>query len=152
MVKVSRVIIVMCPCESPSGLLLRATGFCALDESEKCRLQSRCKRWFASLAFLNRRLVFSQPPLHFLRLAWAWSGESARTAISLRFSVLAGAFLVGVAGAKWITSEVDKRLLKESVKVAACGKTLPLDQSEHLIEGTPRQVLQGVKEACVGCQ
>jgi hypothetical protein len=44
--------------------------------------------------------------------------KSLRSVISLRFSALAGAFLVGVAGAKWITSEVDKRLLKESVKVA----------------------------------
>src|SRR5690349_998026 len=37
------------------------------------------------------------------------------------------AFLVGVAGAKWITNEVDKRLLKESVKVAASGKTIPME-------------------------
>lgn len=41
--------------------------------------------------------------------------KSLRTVTSLRFSALAGAFLVGVAGAKWITSEVDKRLLKETV-------------------------------------
>jgi hypothetical protein len=79
-------------------------------------------------------------------------GESARTAISLRFSALAGAFLVGVAGAKWITNEVDKRLLKESVKVAASGMPLPIKQSEQIIEGSPRQVLQDVKEACQSCQ
>jgi hypothetical protein len=63
--------------------------------------------------------------------SWAFYGSGAsveladkglRTAISLRFSALAGAFLVGVAGAKWITSEVDKRLLKESVKVAVNSK------------------------------
>jgi hypothetical protein len=79
-------------------------------------------------------------------------GKSARTVISLRFSALAGAFLVGVAGAKWITNEVDKRLLKESVKVAASGTALPLKQSGHIIEGSPRRVLQDVKEACQGCQ
>ena len=79
-------------------------------------------------------------------------GESARTVISLRFSALAGAFLVGVAGAKWITNEVDKRLLKESVKVAASSKPLPMKQSEQIIEGSPRQVLQDVKEACQSCQ
>jgi hypothetical protein len=77
---------------------------------------------------------------------------TARNAISLRFSALAGAFLVGVAGAKWITNEVDKRLLKESVKVAATGKPLTLEQSEQIIEGSPREVLQGVTEACVGCK
>ena len=31
-----------------------------------------------------------------------------RAVLSLKFSALAGAFLVGVAGAKWITNEVDK--------------------------------------------
>jgi len=78
-------------------------------------------------------------------------GESERTVISLRFSALAGAFLVGVAGSKWITNEVDKRLLKESVKVAASGKTLPVKQSERIIAGSPRQVLHDVKDACEGC-
>lgn len=82
----------------------------------------------------------------------ALRGESARTGISLRFSALAGAFLVGVAGAKWITNEVDKRLLKESIRVAAAsGKALPVKQSKQIIEGSPRQVLQGVKDACELC-
>jgi amino acid transporter len=85
-----------------------------------------------------------------IELAGDASG-SARALISLRFSALAGAFLVGVAGAKWITNEVDKRLLKESVKVAASGKSLPKDQSERIIAGSPRQVLQDVKEACEAC-
>src|ERR1700730_16665098 len=75
---------------------------------------------------------------------------SARTAISLRFSALAGAFLVGVAGAKWITNEVDKRLLKEGIKVAA-KKTFPTKQAELIVKGSPRPVLQGIKEACEDC-
>jgi hypothetical protein len=92
--------------------------------------------------------------------SWAFYGSgaaielaqgSARTAISLRFSALAGAFLVGVAGAKWITNEVDKRLLKESVKIAASSKALPAEQSEEIIAGSPRQVLQSIKEACERC-
>src|SRR5713226_9441741 len=66
--------------------------------------------------------------------SWAFYGSGAsieladqnlRSVISLRFSALAGAFLVGVAGAKWITNEVDKRLLKETVKVAVNNKKLP---------------------------
>jgi hypothetical protein len=76
--------------------------------------------------------------------------QSTRTVISLRFSALAGAFLVGVAGAKWITNEVDKRLLKESVKVAASGKQITLEASEHVVEGSPREVLQEVKRVCAG--
>jgi hypothetical protein len=62
-----------------------------------------------------------------------------------------GAFLVGVAGAKWITNEVDKRLLKESVKVAASGKKLPPARSASIIEGSARQVLQDVSAACLDC-
>ena len=95
--------------------------------------------------------------------SWAFYGSGAsveladkdlRTVISLRFSALAGAFLVGVAGAKWITSEVDKRLLKESVKVAVNSNKLPKEKSEHITEGSPRQVLHDVKEACdsPGCR
>src|SRR5262245_39421700 len=58
-------------------------------------------------------------------ISWALYGSGAsvelsqasdRSVISLRFSALAGAFVVGIAGAKWLTSEVDKKLLKESVK------------------------------------
>ena len=77
--------------------------------------------------------------------------RSLRSVISLRFSALAGAFLVGVAGAKWITNEVDKRLLKETVKVAVNSKQLPKEQAEHITEGSPRQVLHEVKRACEIC-
>jgi membrane associated rhomboid family serine protease len=84
--------------------------------------------------------------------SWAFYGSgasielaqvTARTEISLRFSALAGAFLVGVAGARWITNEVDKRLLKESVKVTA-EKALPTERTEDLVAGSPRQVLKTV--------
>ena len=92
--------------------------------------------------------------------SWAFYGSGAsieladwslRSVISLRFSALAGAFLVGVAGAKWITNEVDKRLLKETVKVAVHSKKLPDEQAEHITEGSARQVLHDVKEACTMC-
>jgi hypothetical protein len=73
--------------------------------------------------------------------------KSLRTVISLKFSVLAGAFLVGVAGAKWITNEVDKRLLKESVKVAASSEKMPKEQSEEIARGSALQVLQKVANA-----
>jgi hypothetical protein len=74
--------------------------------------------------------------------------QSTRSIISLRFSALAGAFLVGVAGAKWITNEVDKRLLKESVKVAATGKPIALEESEQIVGGSPREVLREVNRVC----
>lgn len=92
--------------------------------------------------------------------SWAFYGSGAsieladkslRSVISLRFSALAGAFLVGVAGAKWITNEVDKRLLKETVRVAASSEKLPREQAERIVEGSARQVLHDVQEACASC-
>ena len=92
--------------------------------------------------------------------SWAFYGsgasielasQSPRSVISLRFSALAGAFLVGVAGAKWITNEVDKRLLKETVKVAVNSNKLPKEQTEHITEGSARQILHEVKDACATC-
>ena len=86
--------------------------------------------------------------------SWAFYGSGAsidlaqateRTQISLRFSALAGALLVGVAGARWITSEVDKQLLKETVKVAA-KKEIPTETCEEMLKGTPRQILEAAKQ------
>jgi hypothetical protein len=86
--------------------------------------------------------------------SWSFYGAGAgielakataeRSQISLTFSALAGALFVGIAGAKWITSEVDKRLLKESVKTAST-KTRSPEECERLVQGSPRQVLKRVK-------
>lgn len=87
--------------------------------------------------------------------SWALYGSGAgvelgditeRTEISLRFSALAGAFLVGVAGAKWLTNEVDKKLLKESVKVAG-PKKLTTEECDQLVRGSPMDVLNRVEQA-----
>jgi hypothetical protein len=74
------------------------------------------------------------------------SGAGQRTAISLTFSALAGAFMVGVAGARWITNEVDKRLLGESVKVAARKEMSQVD-CERLMNVPPKQMLETLIEA-----
>jgi hypothetical protein len=89
--------------------------------------------------------------------SWAFYGSgagvaAARTAaaadqhtdISVTFSALAGAFLVGVAGSKWITNEVDKKLLKESVKVAATSAPMSHNDAEHVTHAPARQVLRRV--------
>ena len=87
--------------------------------------------------------------------SWAFYGSGAAidlaelsetSRVSLRFSAIAGAFLVGVVGAKWITNEADKVLLKESVKTASQSK-LPPDECERLVQGSARQVLARVKRA-----
>jgi hypothetical protein len=77
----------------------------------------------------------------------AIANASARELISLRLSALAGALLVGIAGARWLSSEVDKALLGESVRQAA-GKSLSLEQREELrCCDTPRKVLETVSGA-----
>lgn len=87
--------------------------------------------------------------------SWAFYGSGAsvelaqiteRTGISLRFSALSGAFLVGVAGARWITNEVDKRLLRESVEVAA-RKDIKPEDCRKLGKAPPREVLGAVQRA-----
>ncbi len=74
------------------------------------------------------------------------AAASERAKISFTFSALAGAFLVGVAGAKWISNEVDKKLLKESVKIAGSKKLTP-EECEKLVAGSALQVLRRVEEA-----
>lgn len=76
-------------------------------------------------------------------VARAAGAGDERAQISLTFSALAGAFFVGVAGARWITNEVDKRMLKESVKIAA-DKNISKKQCEEIVKESPRHVLEAV--------
>jgi hypothetical protein len=87
--------------------------------------------------------------------SWSFYGSGAavelarggeRGQISLTFSALAGAFLVGVAGSRWLTNEVDKRLLKETALKASI-KNLPADEVEKIVDESPRKALQHVVTA-----
>jgi hypothetical protein len=81
-----------------------------------------------------------------VELAKTASAGSPRAEISLTFSALAGAFFVGVAGARWITNEADKRLLKESVNVAAQKAISPKECAE-ILQASPRRVLEALQQA-----
>jgi hypothetical protein len=81
-----------------------------------------------------------------VELARIAAAAMPREEISLTFSALAGAFLVGVAGAKWVTNEVDKRLLRESVKIAG-SKKLTTEECEKLASGSAIEVLRRVEQA-----
>jgi hypothetical protein len=70
--------------------------------------------------------------------------SSERAQISLRFSALAGAFVVGLAGAKWLTNESDKLLLKESVRLASSTQKSP-EECERLVQGSALSVLNRVQ-------
>jgi hypothetical protein len=85
--------------------------------------------------------------------SWAFYGSGVgidladpATRAHLQMPALAGAFLVGVVGGKWITNEADKRILKESVKVAA-SKDVPKETADEIASGTPLEVLKSLKAA-----
>lgn len=74
------------------------------------------------------------------------SNPTLRAEISLKLPALAGALMVGMAGAKWLTSESDKGLYKESIKEAG-KKPLTDQQREKVVQGSALNVLQSVKAA-----
>lgn len=87
-------------------------------------------------------------------LAWGLFGPFAATyiaggpraavagaqAVGLTLSSLVGAFLVGLAGAHWLTSEVDKRLLRVAASEAASTQANP-EVSKNLVMATPADAL-----------
>ena len=89
--------------------------------------------------------------------SWAFYGSGAGIDLAepekqahLQLSALAGAFLVGVVGAKWIESESAKRLLQASVKVAA-PHIMSKESADELPLDSPSRVLEEVTEACEYC-
>jgi hypothetical protein len=75
------------------------------------------------------------------------ASSSSREQISLRLGALAGALIVGMAGSKWLTNEVDKSLWKQSVMDAAKKNISPEKCDELERCGSPRQVLETVAAA-----
>lgn len=53
------------------------------------------------------------------------SGQTTAQIVILTLSALAGAVLVGAAGARWWSSEVDKKLLQSAAGNAAAAKAAP---------------------------
>jgi hypothetical protein len=59
----------------------------------------------------------------------------------ITLAAIVGAVLVGVAGAKWLTNEVDKSLLKAAASTAAAADPSP-EKAKQMITATPAQVLK----------
>jgi hypothetical protein len=81
--------------------------------------------------------------------SWALYGSGSaievagtqREQISLKLGALAGALIVGMAGSKWLTSEVDKNLMKQSV-IEVAKDNLSAAECKNLEDcGSPRQIL-----------
>jgi hypothetical protein len=70
----------------------------------------------------------------------------ARETLSLTAGALAGAALVGVGGARWLSSEIDTKLLRASVSVSA-EKSMTAEQRSVIASAPAIDVLRAVREA-----
>src|SRR5579859_338508 len=59
---------------------------------------------------------------------------------SLTLSSLVGAALVGIGGARWVTNEIDKKLLTAAASKAAAAPSTP-EAAQQIIAASPAQVL-----------
>ena len=71
-------------------------------------------------------------------------GADPREALSLTVAALAGAALVGVGGARWLSSEVDTKLLRASVSATA-DRTLTPHQRGVIASAPAIDVLKTVR-------
>jgi hypothetical protein len=81
-----------------------------------------------------------------VELAKSAAAGAPRAEISLTLGALAGALLVGVGGARWITNEADKRLLKEGIKMAG-EKRLSRPECEEAVNASPRKAIERIQAA-----
>jgi len=73
------------------------------------------------------------------------TGEGASQALGLTLSALVGAVLVGVGGARWLTNEVDKTLLRSAAGEAAASEASP-NKAMRIMTATPAGALRIAKE------
>jgi hypothetical protein len=76
----------------------------------------------------------------------ARESAGAREVLSLTAGALAGAALVGVGGARWLSSEIDTKLLRASINVTT-QKTMTAEQRGVIASAPALDVLKTVREA-----
>jgi hypothetical protein len=64
--------------------------------------------------------------------------------LNLSLSALAAAILVGIGGARWLTNEVDKNLLKTAAVTAAASRP-SFEESQRIVVATPAQAFNIAK-------
>lgn len=70
----------------------------------------------------------------------ALSANTSPESIGLSLASLVGAVLVGTGGAKWLSNEVDKNLLRAAATEAA-GKQSSIDSSKQIAMANPAEAL-----------
>ncbi len=69
--------------------------------------------------------------------------------ISISISAIAGAILIGIGGARWLTNEVDKTLLRTAAVTAAASRA-SYDESQRMAISTPAQAFNIAKKMYEG--
>ena len=67
--------------------------------------------------------------------------HAANTNPNISVAAFVGAMLVGIAGAKWLSNEVDKKLLKATAVAAAAGTATP-ESPAAISAATPAKALE----------
>jgi hypothetical protein len=67
--------------------------------------------------------------------------QTPEEAVGLTLSSLVGAVLIGVAGARWLTNEVDKTFLRAAASEAAIAKASP-EKAKQIALSTPAEALR----------
>jgi hypothetical protein len=68
------------------------------------------------------------------------SGAASSEQVTLSLSAFVGAVLVGVGGARWLTNEVDKTMLRAAASQAAAGAA-DRDKAAKILIASPAQAL-----------
>jgi hypothetical protein len=73
------------------------------------------------------------------------NGIALSSEIGLTISAISGAVLVGIGGARWLTNEVDKSLLRTAAATAAASRT-SFEDSRRISIATPAQAFNIAKQ------
>jgi hypothetical protein len=77
-------------------------------------------------------------------LIFSGSSGVGMSELNLTISSVAGAILIGIGGARWLTNEVDKSLLKTAAVTAAASPSSSED-SQRMVRATPSQTFNIAK-------
>ena len=76
---------------------------------------------------------------------WGANTGMGREEVTVSIASIAGAVLVGIGGARWLTNEVDKKLLRTAAVTAAASKP-SFDDSQKIARATPAQAFNIAKK------
>lgn len=76
--------------------------------------------------------------------ALIFGGSGGMSELNLTLSSIAGAILIGIGGARWLTNEVDKSLLKTAAVTAASSRPSS-EGSQRMVAATPSQTFNIAK-------